>query len=202
MDGVIPTADSGSPALLMKTPLSRSGTAEIPLENEDCPAGCRPESPKVRENPDSEPVSIAKPEPTVAAGQGSRSHARTTTLLGTQRCARSDVGRGMWRDGASRPSSGARTSPVKTAIVGWATAELPAAGCSAGRDMMSRLLSRSSQASPWRRWIGCWGSDEPVADDPAARADDYPLKGGPDISSVVHNGCFNLLRSIRRMSLA
>jgi glycosyltransferase involved in cell wall biosynthesis len=34
----------------MKTPLSRSGTAEIPLENEDCPAGCRPESPKVREN--------------------------------------------------------------------------------------------------------------------------------------------------------
>jgi hypothetical protein len=43
---------------LMKTPLSRSGTAEIPLENEDCPAGCRPESPKVRENPDPAALSI------------------------------------------------------------------------------------------------------------------------------------------------
>ena len=45
-----PISDPGSPALLMKTPLSRSGTTESPLENEDCPAGCRPESPRVREN--------------------------------------------------------------------------------------------------------------------------------------------------------
>jgi hypothetical protein len=53
-----PISDPGSPALLMKTPLSWSGTAEIPLENEDCPAGCRPESPKVGENPDPAALSI------------------------------------------------------------------------------------------------------------------------------------------------
>jgi hypothetical protein len=35
---------------LMKTPLSRSGTTETLHENEDCRAGCRPESPRVREN--------------------------------------------------------------------------------------------------------------------------------------------------------
>lgn len=41
----------GSPALLMKTSPSRSGTTETPLKNEDRRAGCRPESPRVRENP-------------------------------------------------------------------------------------------------------------------------------------------------------
>ena len=40
---------------------------------------------------DSEPVSIVKPEPPVAAGQGSGDQARTTTPLGTQWSARSDV---------------------------------------------------------------------------------------------------------------
>jgi hypothetical protein len=54
---------------------------------------------------DSEPVSIVKPEPPVAAGPGSGSEARTTTPLGTHCRARSDVGRGMWRGGMSRIGS-------------------------------------------------------------------------------------------------
>jgi len=93
---------------------------------------------------DSEPVSIVKPEPPVAAGQGSGSQARTTTALGTQWSARSDVGRGMWRGGMSPIGSGARTRPVKGVVVGWATAESPAASCGAGRDRMTSVLSRSS----------------------------------------------------------
>jgi len=101
-------------------------------------------SSKVRENPDLEPVSIVKPEPPVAAGQGSGSQTRTTTPLGTQRSAQSDVGRGMRRGGMSPIGSGARTRPVKGVVVGWATAESPAGGCGAGRDTMTGLLSRSS----------------------------------------------------------
>src|SRR5208337_4124440 len=38
---------------------------------------------------------------------------RTCTLLGTQRCARSEVGLGMWRGGESPVRSGARSRPVK-----------------------------------------------------------------------------------------
>jgi hypothetical protein len=93
---------------------------------------------------DSEPVSIVKPEPPVAAGQGSGNQARTTIRLGTQWSARSDVGRGMWRGGVSPIGSGARTRPVKGVVVDWATAESPAAGCGAGRNRMTRVLSQSS----------------------------------------------------------
>jgi hypothetical protein len=117
---------------------------------------------------DSEPVSIVKPEPPVAAGQGSGSQARTTTWLGTHCSARNDGGRGMWRGGMSPIRSRARTIPVKDLVVGWATAESPAAGCGAGRDRMTSVLSRSSWVSRWRRWIRAWGRDEPVTDDPAA----------------------------------
>jgi hypothetical protein len=46
----------GSPALLVKTALRRSGTPENPLENEDRRAGCCSESPKVRENPNQRSV--------------------------------------------------------------------------------------------------------------------------------------------------
>ena len=46
-----PISSLGSPALLMKTPLSRSGTTETTLENENRRAGCCLESPRVRENP-------------------------------------------------------------------------------------------------------------------------------------------------------
>ena len=92
----------------------------------------------------SEPVSIVKPEPPVAAGQGSGSQARTTKPLGAQWSARSDVERGMWRGGMSPIGSGARTRPVKGVVVGWATAESSAAGCGAGRDRMTSVLSRSS----------------------------------------------------------
>ena len=70
----------------------------------------------------------------MVAGQGSGSQARTTTPLGMQWSARSDVGRGMWRGGMSPIGAGARTKPVKGVVVGWATAESPAAGCGAGRD--------------------------------------------------------------------
>ena len=92
----------------------------------------------------SEPVSIVKPEPPVAAGQGSGNQARTTTPLGTQWSARSDVERGMWRGGMSPIGSRARTRPVKGVVVDWATAESPAEGCGAGRDRMTSVLSRSS----------------------------------------------------------
>jgi len=74
----------------------------------------------------------------------------------------------MWRGGMSPIGSGARTRPVKGVAVGWTTAESPAAGCGAGRDRMTSVLSRSSPVRRWRRWIRAWGSDEPVTDDPAA----------------------------------
>ncbi len=117
---------------------------------------------------DSEPVSIVKPEPPVAAGQGSGNQARTTIRLGKQWSGRSDVGREMWCGGMSPIGSGARTRPVKGVVVDWATAESPAAGCRAGHDRMTSVLSRSSWVSRWRRWIRAWGSDEPVTDDLAA----------------------------------
>ena len=41
---------------------------------------------------------------------------------------------GMWRDRVSPASSGAQTRRVKTAVVGWATAESPAAGSGAVHD--------------------------------------------------------------------
>ncbi len=88
--------------------------------------------------------------------------------LGTQGSARSDVGSGMWRGGVAPLDFGARTIPVKGLVVGWATAESPAAGRSAGRDRITSVLSRSSSVSRWRRWIRPWGRDEPVTDDAAA----------------------------------
>ena len=52
---------------------------------------------------------------------------------------------GMWRDGGSPVSSGARTKSVKAAaVVGWATAEPPAAGFGADHDRMTSLHSQSS----------------------------------------------------------
>src|SRR5208337_2358193 len=50
----------------------------------------------------------------------------------------------LWRDGVSPVSSGSQARQVKTAVVGWATAESPAAGCGADHDRMTSLLSRSS----------------------------------------------------------
>ena len=50
----------------------------------------------------------------------------------------------MWRGGVSPVGSGARTRPVKGIVVGWATAESPAAGCGADHDRMTSVHSRSS----------------------------------------------------------
>jgi hypothetical protein len=58
---------SGSAARLVKTPLRRSGTTETLLENEDRRAGCRPESPRVRENLISQSVSDDSPFPSFVA---------------------------------------------------------------------------------------------------------------------------------------
>src|SRR5262245_10118118 len=79
----------------------------------------------------SEPISIVKPEPPVAAGQGSGCPAHITKPLGTQGSARSDVEHGMWRGGVSPLGSGAHTIPGKAVVVGRATAESPGAGCGA-----------------------------------------------------------------------
>jgi hypothetical protein len=128
--------------------------------------------------PKSEPISIVKPEPPVAAGQGSGCPAQRNKPLGTPGSARSDVESGMWRGGVSPLGSGARTIPVKAVVVGRATAESPGAGCGAGRDRMTSVLSRSSSVSRWPRWIRAWGRDEPATDELAARAGDDPLKGG------------------------
>ena len=87
---------------------------------------------------------------------------RATFLRGVDRW------NGMWRDGVPPVSSGARTRRVKTAVVGWATAESPATGCGADHDRMTSLRSRSSQLSRWRNWVRAWGSDESVTNDPAA----------------------------------
>jgi hypothetical protein len=94
----------------------------------------------------------------------------------------------MWRRGLSPLGSGARTIAVKDVVMGRVTAESPGAGCGAGHDRMTSVLDRGSSVSRWRRWIRAWGRDEPATDEPAARAGDDPLKGGPDILAV-HNGC-------------
>ena len=44
---------------------------------------------------------------------------------------------GMWRDRVFPASYGAQTRRVKTTVVGWATAESPAAGCGAVHDRMT-----------------------------------------------------------------
>ena len=100
----------------------------------------------------------------------------------------------MWRGAVSPLGSGAQTIPVKAVAVGRATAESPGAGCDAGRDRMTSVLSRSLTVSRWRRWIRAWGRDEPATDEPAARAANDPLKGGPDIPAV-HDGGFHWVRS-------
>ena len=100
----------------------------------------------------------------------------------------------MWRGGVSPLGSGAWTIPVKPVVMGSANAESPGAGCGAGRDRMTSVLSRGSSVSRWRRWLRAWGRDEPVTDEPAARAGDDPLKDGPDIPAV-HDGCFHHVRS-------
>src|SRR5262249_55675898 len=60
----------------------------------------------------SEPVSIGKPEPPLAAGQGSGCQARTTIPLGTQGDARSDVASGMWRGGEAPVGEPASVDPT------------------------------------------------------------------------------------------
>jgi hypothetical protein len=58
----------------VKTPRSRSGTTETPLENEDRRAGCRLESPKVWENQKSAPfLSIWRAPPTASPSLSSSS---------------------------------------------------------------------------------------------------------------------------------
>ena len=116
----------------------------------------------------SEPISIVKPEPPVAAGQGSGFPAHPTKPLSTQGSARSELEHGMWRGAVSPLGSRAQTIPVKTVVVGRATAESPGAGCGAGRDRMTRVSSRSLSVSRWRRGIRAWGRDEPATDEPAA----------------------------------
>ena len=74
----------------------------------------------------------------------------------------------MGRGAVSPLGSGAQTIPVKDLVVGRATAESPGAGCGAGRDRMTSVLSRSVPVSRWRRWIRAWGCDEPATDEPAA----------------------------------
>ena len=96
----------------------------------------------------SEPISIVKPEPPVAAGQGSGCPAHLTKPLGTQGSARSDVEHGMWRGAVSPLGSRAQTIPVKTVVVGRATAESPGAGCGAGRDRMTSVLRSKLVGQP------------------------------------------------------
>ena len=74
----------------------------------------------------------------------------------------------MGRGAVSPLGSGAQTIPVKDLVVGRATAESPGAGCGAGRDRMTRVLSRSWSGSRWRRGIRAWGREEPAIDEPAA----------------------------------
>ena len=69
----------------------------------------------------------------------------------------------MWRGGMSPIGSGSRTRPVKAVVVGWATAESPAAGCGAGREDLRRrqmwsdldlaqygLRLKALPAMPWK----------------------------------------------------
>jgi hypothetical protein len=74
----------------------------------------------------------------------------------------------MWRGAVSPLGSGAQTVAVKAVVVDTATAESPGAGCGAGRDRMTSVLSRSLSVSRWRRWIRASGRDEPATDEPAA----------------------------------
>ncbi len=120
----------------------------------------------------SEPVLSARGEPVPSKRSVPAEGARKFTLLGTRRfCAEaiSLTGCGvLWRDDISPVSSEAQARQVKTAVVGWATAESPAAGCGADHDRMTSLHSRRSLVSRWRRWTRAWGRDEPVTNDPAA----------------------------------
>jgi hypothetical protein len=74
----------------------------------------------------------------------------------------------MGRDGVFPVGTRPRTRPVKSVVVGWATAESSATGCGADHDRMTSWHSRSSEVSRWRGWIRAWGRGEPVTTDPAA----------------------------------
>ncbi|HEX3446955.1 MAG TPA: hypothetical protein VHS97_01810, partial [Isosphaeraceae bacterium] len=63
---------------------------------------------------------------------------------------------------------GARTIQAKAVVVGRAAAESPGAGCGAGRDRMTSVLSRGSSISRWRRWIRDRGRNESATDESAA----------------------------------
>jgi len=80
-------------------------------------------------------------------------------------------------------------------VVGWSTARSPATGCGADHDRLTSLLKSKlvSQMSRWRRWIGAWGRDKPVTNDPDARPGDRPVKGELDFPTV-HDGCSHRAR--------
>ncbi len=78
------------------------------------------------------------------AGALIRRAQRATISRGVDPC------NGMWRDRVFPASSGAQTRRVKTTVVGWATAESPAAGCGAVHDRMT-----SKSASGGAGETGC-----------------------------------------------
>jgi len=82
---------------------------------------------------------------------------------------------GMWRDRVFPASYGAQTRRVKTTVVGWATAESPAAGCGAVHD---RMTSKSASGG---------GPEKPVVNAERGRLgcrdgtkEDHKPQYGPD----------------------
>ena len=64
----------------------------------------------------------------------------------------------MWRDGVSPVSSGARTRPVKTAVMGWATAESPEA--ESLRDALDAPLKALNRTEKERaQWLSPTAAD-------------------------------------------
>ena len=100
----------------------------------------------------SEPVLSARGEPVPSKRSVPAEGARKFTLLGTRRfCAEaiSLTGCGvLWRDDISPVSSEAQARQVKTAVVGWATAESPAAGCGADHDKDDQLAQSKLVGEP------------------------------------------------------
>src|SRR5271157_855221 len=86
------------------------------------------------------PISSDKGAPLRAVTRVPARRARQTNELGARRLLRGACRcNGMWRDGVSPVSSRARTRSVKVPVVGWATAESPAAGFGADHDRMTSL---------------------------------------------------------------
>ena len=95
----------------------------------------------------------------------------------------------MWRDGMRWVGSGARTGPVKSFVVPWATAQSHTTGCGAARNRMTRLPRQSSSSG-----AACDPGPGPGAVmspsrairplDDAFVADSCAIKGGLDIPEV------------------